>query len=247
MSRARTAAGESPAGRAATAQDGAGWCADPYTAAMRAGRGPLYLRGRQGERLALGVERWCGAPDAADRTVIDRCEGAVLDIGCGPGRFVAALALAGHRALGIDVSRAAVRRTLRGGGPALVRSVFDPVPREGRWDTALLVDGNIGIGGAPEALLARAAELLAPGGLLVAEVAPADVDERLDVRFDDGGTHADGGTRTTGETGADGGFFPWARVGARALLAHADRAGGWAARAAWRRDGRCFVALRGRP
>ena len=36
------------------------------------------------------------------------------------------------------------------------------VPRAGRWRTALLLDGNIGIGGAPDALLRRAAELLAP-------------------------------------------------------------------------------------
>ncbi|WP_345643028.1 hypothetical protein [Streptomyces tremellae] len=44
---------------------------------------------------------------------------------------------------------------------------------------------------------------------------------------------------------AIGAFFPWAGGGARALPAHADRAGRWAARTAWRRDGRCFVALRG--
>ena len=38
-------------------------------------------------------------------------------------------------------------------GPA--RDVFDPLPGEGRWETALLADGNIGIGGDPVALLRR--------------------------------------------------------------------------------------------
>ena len=34
----------------------------------------------------------------------------------------------------------------------------DPMPGEGRWDTVLLADGNIGIGGAPVALLRRTAD-----------------------------------------------------------------------------------------
>ena len=43
--------------------------------------------------------------------------------------------------------------------------------REGRWDTVLLADGNIGIGGDPLALLRRAAELLHPGGRVVVDLA----------------------------------------------------------------------------
>jgi SAM-dependent methyltransferase len=132
----------------------------------------------------LEVERWCARADAVDLQVLAYCEGAVLDVGCGPGRLVAELAARGRPALGIDVSEAAVARTVRLGGQALHRSVFEPLPGEGRWGTALLVDGNIGIGGDPAALLRRTAELLAPGGLLIAEtVAGADVDERVDVRI----------------------------------------------------------------
>ncbi|MFD9907739.1 class I SAM-dependent methyltransferase, partial [Streptomyces sp. NPDC059063] len=143
------------------------WSADVYAEALRTGRGPLFLRRADGWLLPLDVERWCAAPDTADRSALRRCAGSVLDIGCGPGRLVAALAAAGHRALGIDVSEAAVRHTLRLGGAALRRSVFDPLPGEGRWGTALLLDGNIGIGGDPAALLARVARLLAPRGLLL--------------------------------------------------------------------------------
>lgn len=160
------------------------WAADPYADALCAERGPLFLRRTDGWLLPLEVERWCARADAVDLQLLAYCEGSVLDVGCGPGRLVAELAARGRPALGIDVSEAAVARTVRLGGQALHRSVFEPLPGEGRWGTALLVDGNIGIGGDPAALLHRTAQLLAPGGLLIAEtVAGADVDERVDVRI----------------------------------------------------------------
>lgn len=164
----------------------ASWGTDAYADALRNGHGPLFLRRTDGWLLPLDVERWCAVADAADLSALSRCEGPVLDIGCGPGRLVAALAARGHRALGIDVSEAAVTRTLRLGGSALHRSVFEPLPGEGRWGTVLLVDGNVGIGGDPRRLLHRTTELLAPGGLLVAETAPQDIDERVLVQLDDG-------------------------------------------------------------
>ncbi|MFF8841324.1 class I SAM-dependent methyltransferase [Streptomyces sp. NPDC015127] len=212
------------------------WQADPYTDALRTERGPLFLRRPDGWLLPLDVERWCAEPDEADLTVLDRCRGAVLDIGCGPGRLVAALAARGRPALGIDVSPAAVARTIRIGGSALRRSVFDRLPREGAWDTALLIDGNVGIGGDPAALLARAAELVAREGVLIVETAPVEVDERSDVRVFAGGG---GGVFA----GAEGSLFPWARVGAGALRRYAG-AVGWGVRESWAGGGRRFVTLR---
>lgn len=141
----------------------AAWTTDPYARALSRGRGPLFLRRKDGWLLPLDVERWCAEADAADLSALRRSEGPVIDIGCGPGRLVAALAARGHRALGIDVSEAAIGRTQRIGGPALRRSVFEPLPGEGRWGTALLIDGNIGIGGDPQALLRRVGAVLAPG------------------------------------------------------------------------------------
>ncbi|MEU8779451.1 methyltransferase domain-containing protein [Streptomyces sp. NPDC048606] len=205
------------------------WRADPYADALRAGRGPLYLRRHDGWLLPLEVERWCAGPDAADDTVLARCTGPVLDIGCGPGRLVAALAALGHTALGVDVTPEAVARTVRAGGSALCRSVFDPLPREGGWGTALLIDGNIGIGGDPAALLRRVAALTAPGGSALVEVAAADVDERVEVRVEDG-------------AGGRGARFRWARLGTRALCAEA-RGAGWTPYDTWRAGGRHFVRL----
>ncbi|MFJ3516824.1 class I SAM-dependent methyltransferase [Streptomyces sp. NPDC090131] len=206
------------------------WRADPYADALRAGQGPLYLRRSDGWLLPLDVERWCAGPDEADEGVLARCTGPVLDIGCGPGRLVATLAARGHRALGVDVTPEAVARTTRAGGSALCRSVFDPLPGEGRWGTVLLIDGNIGIGGDPAALLHRAAQLAAPGGSLLVEVATADVDERVEVHVDDG-------------RGGHGAPFWWARLGNRALCGAAAGAG-WTRPETWQAAGRSFVGLR---
>ncbi|NMO34812.1 methyltransferase domain-containing protein [Streptomyces sp. GMY01] len=219
------------------------WIDDPYARALRAGRGPLFLRrltppdrpddaAGEGDLLPLDVERWCAAPDAADARVLDRCTGPVLDIGCGPGRLVAALAARGVRALGVDVSPAAVARTRRGGGAALRRSVFDRLPGEGRWGTVLLMDGNVGIGGDPVALLARLRAVAAPGSRLLAEAAPYDVDEHLTVRVED--AH-----------GRHGRPFPWARLGAAALC-RAAGAAGWTVTGRWTARDRTFLEL-GRP
>lgn len=220
-------------GKAVTARGAlprpAAWREDPYAEALDNGQGPLFLRRGDGWLLPLEVERWCAAPDVADLSVLARCRGSVLDIGCGPGRLVAALAAGGHRALGIDVSPAAVARTERLGGLALCRSVFERLPGEGRWDTALLMDGNIGIGGDPAALLKRLEGVTGPAARLLVECLGVDVDERCEVRLDNG-------------RGGLGAPFAWARLGGRALHRHA-RATDWCPTDEWSVAGRVFVEL----
>ncbi|MEV0221806.1 class I SAM-dependent methyltransferase [Streptomyces sp. NPDC050704] len=209
------------------------WAADPYSDALLTGRGPLFLRRTDGWLLPLEVERWCARADEVDLRVLKRCEGAVLDVGCGPGRLVAELAARGRPALGIDVSEAAVARTVRLGGQALRRSVFETLPGEGRWDTALLIDGNVGIGGDPAALLRRISQLLTSDGLLIVETVPeVDVDERVRVRVTDA-------------RGTAGPAFLWARLGTPALRRLAARAG-WRPDGQWATGGRSFIALRNR-
>jgi SAM-dependent methyltransferase len=202
---------------------------DPYEQSLRAA-GALSVVDELGRVLALDVPRWLSAVDAADRTVLDRCRGPVLDLGCGPGRFVVALAGRGVPALGVDLAPAAVQLTRSRGGAALQRDLFAPLPGEGRWPTVLLVDGNIGIGGDVSRLLGRVTTVLESGGRLLVEAAPDDCDERLRVRF-----HRHG--RPEGAT------FRWARVGLTALRAHAATSR-LQTIGSWQRNGRVFAELR---
>jgi SAM-dependent methyltransferase len=152
-----------------------------------------------GRIVRLHAARWHRPLDPADHLVLARCRGPVLDIGCGPGRHAAAIADGGLPALGIDTSPAAVAATLRRGAAAVQTSVFGSVPDPGQWGTALLLDGNSGIGGDVTALLTRVGALLRPGGrLLVETVSPLTRSSRARVRV----RYPDGIS----------GWFPWAWV-----------------------------------
>jgi SAM-dependent methyltransferase len=206
----------------------AAWPVGLYEDALRSGGGHLLLR--YGDRAEpMDVVRWCAVPDAADHDLLARCGGPTLDVGCGPGRLVAALAARGIPALGVDIAPVAVALTLASGGLVLRRSVFDRVPGEGRWATVLLADGNVGIGGDPRALLGRIRDLLHPRGRALVEVEPQEVDEQVLARVED----AQGRLSEP---------FPWARLGSAAAARIATQAG-LSVTARWSREGRCFLAL----
>lgn len=170
------------------------------------------LRSVDGHEIDLEVGRWRLEPDADELDLLATLRGPVLDIGCGPGRIPAALAAQGRVALGIDPSPSAAEEASRRGAPVLCRSVFEPLPGEGRWGGALLLDGNVGIGGDPLTLLERCAELVCPGGVVVAEVAPpGSSSSPLTVRVE-------AGDRC-------GPWFEWAVVGADDWPAIAGAAG----------------------
>ncbi|MET0686662.1 MAG: class I SAM-dependent methyltransferase [Solirubrobacteraceae bacterium] len=171
-------------------------------AAGRGGEGAYRVADGGVRRLPIG--RWLAPVDAADRALLRAAVPPVLDIGCGPGRHLAALAAAGHEGLGLDLSPVAVRIARARGAEAILRSVFADVPRAGTWRTALLLDGNIGIGGRPDALLARARELIAPAGVVLAEVAPPGQPTRRErIRLEGGGAMSP--------------WFGWATVGADSI------------------------------
>jgi SAM-dependent methyltransferase len=131
-----------------------------------------HLIGLDDGPVPLPVDRWRCDADASDGALLEHCRGHTLDVGCGPGRMSEHLMSLGHGVLGIDLVPEAVRQARARGVATLLRDVFGPLPGEGRWDTVLLADGNIGIGGDPVALLRRAVELLAPTGRVVADLAP---------------------------------------------------------------------------
>ena len=166
--------------------------------------------------------------------MLDRVRAPVLDVGCGPGRHALALTLRGVAALGVDTAASAAAIAARRGVPVLVRSVFEPIPGVGTWGTALLMDGSIGIGGDPEALLRRIRQLVRWDGRALAEVGPPGTPtESLWVRGEVGGSPI-------------GGWFPWAVVGADGLSEIA-KASGFRVGELWTRTDRWFARLDARP
>ncbi len=130
----------------------------------------LCLRDERGVVVADNCQRWLGEAAADDERLLDQAVGPVLDIGCGPGRHVLALARRGVDCLGIDVTPSAVRLARSRGATVIQASIFGPVPRAGIWETGLLLDGNIGIGGDPVALLIRVASVLGPRARILVEL-----------------------------------------------------------------------------
>jgi len=70
---------------------------------------PARLLRDDGAEVDLAVRRWRRRAAGEDRWLLDRCTGPAIDLGCGPGRLVAALADRGVPALGVDVSPVAQR------------------------------------------------------------------------------------------------------------------------------------------
>lgn len=127
-------------------------------------------RASTGEHHPLRLDAWHEPATPVELALLTSLAPPVLDVGCGPGRIATALAQRGVPALGIDVSPSALAVAADAGATVLDRSVFDALPGEGRWGAALLLDGNVGIGGDPERLLRRLHQLLRIDGEAVVEV-----------------------------------------------------------------------------
>jgi SAM-dependent methyltransferase len=159
--------------------------------------------GDDGTRRRVPFERWLRQASEEEERLLRLAAGPVLDIGCGAGRHLAALRRRGVGAMGVETSRRAVQLARARGGDVIEGSIFD-VPEQASWGTALLLDGNIGIGGDPERLLARVAALLCPLGRALVELDPPSAQtRRLRLRLE----------------GPDGvsDWIPWAWVGVDAI------------------------------
>ena len=188
----------------------------------------ICLRRLDGNVDVVGSS-WLQRASDADAGVLDRAVGPVLDVGCGPGRHVVALAERGVTVLGLDVTPSVLGAARARGAPVLERSVFDRVPGAGRWGSALLLDGNLGIGGDPVFLLGRIARLLRPGGSVLVELAAP-------------GTRAPTRTVFLDLDGRPGPWFRWAHVAADELAALA-RTAAMTIGDRWTGDHRWFAEL----
>lgn len=211
---------------------------EPYARALLTGTGTLTLRPESehdpAEALQFDVRNWCDEASAAERSLLQGLQGPVLDVGCGPGRLLAAALAIGLAAVGIDPSTEAVRQARSRGVRALEQSIFAPVPHSGHWQSVILLDGNIGIGGNIAALLARCRQLIAPSGALLVEV---EADEYMDSAYS---------AVIEDERGNRSEAFAWARTGTAGLASRA-RAAGWSVSAIQRLQGRVFCSLSPRP
>ncbi len=161
--------------------------------------GPFRAVGDDGSRRRLPIRRWLGHAPREELDLLERAVAAVLDVGCGPGRHLAGLARLGTPALGLDIAPGAVALARARGCRVLRQSVFAPIPDSGRWGSALLLDGNLGIDGDPVKLLRRLGSVLRPGGSVLAEFEPPQaVSRELRLRIEGGDEISE--------------WFPWAWV-----------------------------------
>jgi SAM-dependent methyltransferase len=191
--------------------------------------GAIMVRTSDGATAQLALDRYLAAADPTDESLLEDVSGPVLDLGCGPGRHLHALARRGVFGLGVDLSSVAVSLARGGGAQAIVASVFDELPGAGSWRTALLLDGNIGIGGDPVRLLRRVGALLRSGGDVLAELEPPGARTGL-IRAR---------LESVGEASS---WFPWARVAAPEVGA-VSGAAGFAVDDVWSVGGRWFARL----
>lgn len=192
--------------------------------------GGLRVVDEAGNKLPFAMRRYLEAPSEEEQGVLARAVGPVLDIGCGPGRHVVELGRRGVVAVGVDISPMAVHLARTRGATVIEGSIFDRLPGAGSWGSGLLLDGNIGIGGAPGELLRRVRGLLSPRGIVLVEVeGPGVPTGTLRVRLESERTRSR--------------WFPWARMSAEALPAIASQAG-FAVHEQWHAGGRWFATLK---
>lgn len=146
---------------------------EAYTAGPRPG---THLQVIERDDAYVSIEdayRYFSRPDewiAGERHAVAVAAGRVLDVGCGAGRHLRAITSRGHDALGIDPSPGAVAVAQAQGLNARVGTALNPGDI-GRFDTILMLGGNLGLLGSRDqapAVLDSLARLARPGARLLA-------------------------------------------------------------------------------
>jgi SAM-dependent methyltransferase len=97
-------------------------------------------------------------------------EGAVLEAGCGPGQYVLLLRERGRRAVGADWSFEALRAAAARGAPLAAMDLRRLAARDGAFAAYVSLGVVEHDPAGPAAILAEAARVLAPGGVLLLSV-----------------------------------------------------------------------------
>jgi SAM-dependent methyltransferase len=123
-----------------------------------------------------------------EQRAMDRVEGSVLDLGAGAGRHAVHLQGRGHEVTAVDWSPGAVQ-VCRSRGVHDVR-LTDLTEFEGdrRWNTALLMCGNLGLAGDWEPtrrLLVRLGAMISPSGVLIGDSVDPSSDDPNDAAYEE--------------------------------------------------------------
>jgi len=123
--------------------------------------------------VSAGTDTYFAEPSGAQRLVLDRSVGRVLDVGCGAGRHALYLQARGREVVGIDVSPLAIevcrRRGLR---DARAISVEEVDASLGSFDTVIMLGNNLSLLGSAagaKRILKRLHRVVVPGGRIVGE------------------------------------------------------------------------------
>lgn len=123
-----------------------------------------------------------------ERDAIANATGAVLDLGAGAGRHSLYLQGLGHRVTAVDASPGCVS-VCRAQGVADVRLAdINEIRPDGRWDTVLLMCGNLGLGGdwdPTRRLLRVLVEMTRPGGCLIGDSVDPTSEDPDDIAYEE--------------------------------------------------------------
>ena len=193
------------------------------------GRERLIARAEGGRARTLPIACWLGAPTMADESCCGMRSGRSSMLAAGPAVTCSRLRDAACPPSASTSRRRRCESRRARGAAAIEGSIFERVRGAGTWGSALLLDGNVGIGGDPVALLRRIGALLAPGGRILVELArPGAASGRRRMRLE--------------LAAAASPWFDWATVSAAdvAVLAGAS---GLDVRERWSVRGRWFAVL----
>jgi len=123
--------------------------------------------------LSAGAEVYFSEPRGAQRAVVERATGRVLDIGCGAGRYALHLQERGDEVTAIDASPLAVevcrKRGLRDACALTIAQIDVSL---GTFNTILMLGNNFGLFGSragAKRLLRRFARVVSENGKIIAE------------------------------------------------------------------------------
>jgi SAM-dependent methyltransferase len=174
---------------------------------------------------------------SVEAKALSHAVGRILDIGCGAGRVMAYLQALGHDVVGIDIDAKLVELCRKRGLTRVSVSSYEQLTDVGTFETLLLMDRNIGMGGNTEGLLKLfelCHDLCCPQGLLIfdsvevppeyANPTPGVSEKRLRYKYG----------------ASEGPEFGWIHINdmnAKRILADA----GWTARQVYREGGEYSV------